>query len=235
MTRHVKEFHDNDSPCKAEKQHICKEPGCGKTFKYASKLKKHEYSHGKPEYLEIICREPGCMKLFINQESLKAHIESCHKYVKCEVCGTQQLKKNIKQHQRTHENFVKTKLKCSFEGCEHTYSRKSNLKKHVEAVHGELRRFSCRTFGCQQKFHYKHVRDKHEKTHSYEQGDFLQADEQRLLRPQGGRKRRRIDIEALTRKRVVPLDRSSVLDDGANYLRWLTHDDDDQHGEEKMP
>ncbi|KAG0476403.1 hypothetical protein HPP92_012820 [Vanilla planifolia] len=234
MTRHVKKLHDGDLPCKVATQHICKEPGCEKTFKYLSKLKKHETSHAKQEYLEIICGEQGCTKLFINRESLRAHIESCHKYVKCEVCETRQLKKNIKQHQRTHEHVAKPKLKCSFEGCEHTYSRKSNLKKHVKAIHEKLRPFACRTSGCHQKFHYKHVRDAHEKTHYYEQGDFLEADEQRLSRSRGGRKRQRIGIEALTRKRVVPLDRSSVLDDGANYLRWLLHDDD-HSGEEPMP
>lgn len=48
MTRHVKEMHDDESSSdEGEKLHICSEVGCGKAFKYASKLRKHEDSHGK--------------------------------------------------------------------------------------------------------------------------------------------------------------------------------------------
>lgn len=52
MTRHVKEFHEpgisslpNQNHC--EKQHVCSEDGCGKVFKHASRLRKHEDSHSK--------------------------------------------------------------------------------------------------------------------------------------------------------------------------------------------
>jgi len=38
MTRHVKEMHDEVSSSDGEKQCTCSEVGCGKTFKYASKL-----------------------------------------------------------------------------------------------------------------------------------------------------------------------------------------------------
>ncbi|KAL0908937.1 hypothetical protein M5K25_023451 [Dendrobium thyrsiflorum] len=227
LKRHLKEIHDDDSPCEAEKQHTCEEPGCGKIFKFASRLKKHQDSHLKVEFLEIFCGEPLCMKPFTNSECLKAHIQSCHKYVKCEVCGAQQLRKNFKRHQRTHEGVIsKERIKCSFQGCEQSFSKKSNLNKHVKAVHEELRPFRCRTSGCQQRFPYKHVRDNHEKTHVYVQGDFFEADEQWRSRPRGGRKRERITIEALTRKRVVPLDKSSIMENGADYLRWLLADDE---------
>lgn len=50
MKRHVKEFHGEDhSPTDAEcqKQYVCPEIGCGKVFRFASKLRKHEDSHGK--------------------------------------------------------------------------------------------------------------------------------------------------------------------------------------------
>lgn len=48
MIRHVKGMHDDESASdEGEKLHICSEVGCGKTFKYASKLRKHEGSHGK--------------------------------------------------------------------------------------------------------------------------------------------------------------------------------------------
>ncbi|KAL0908932.1 hypothetical protein M5K25_023446 [Dendrobium thyrsiflorum] len=219
LKRHLKEIHDDDSPCEAEKRHTCEEPGCGKIFK--------SIKIPTVEFLEIFCGEPLCMKPFTNSECLKAHIQSCHKYVKCEVCGAQQLRKNFKRHQRTHEGVIsKERIKCSFQGCEQSFSKKSNLNKHVKAVHEELRPFRCRTSGCQQRFPYKHVRDNHEKTHVYVQGDFFEADEQWRSRSRGGRKRERITIEALTRKRVVPLDKSSIMENGADYLRWLLADDE---------
>lgn len=48
VKRHVKEFHDDSSPLEVtpQKEHLCPEPGCGKVFRYASRLKKHEDSHG---------------------------------------------------------------------------------------------------------------------------------------------------------------------------------------------
>lgn len=48
MTRHVKEFHDESASADVEhpKEYVCSEHGCGKVFKYPSKLHKHEDSHG---------------------------------------------------------------------------------------------------------------------------------------------------------------------------------------------
>nr|GEW41802.1 transcription factor IIIA [Tanacetum cinerariifolium] len=44
---------------KDKKEHTCLEPGCGKAFKYASKLQKHEEAHVKFETVEAFCAEPG--------------------------------------------------------------------------------------------------------------------------------------------------------------------------------
>ena len=132
MTRHVKEFH-NESASAEVKQHVCSEHGCGKVFKYLSKLKKHEDSHGtlllfdsyavklyfdgnicysfvmfgfdavKLDSVEAFCAEPDCMKYFSNEQCLKEHIRSCHQHIMCDQCGTKQLKKNIKRHMRMHK------------------------------------------------------------------------------------------------------------------------------------
>lgn len=56
MKRHMKEFHYKDcsSPdAECQKQHICREIGCGKVFRFASKLRKHEDSHGKLAAFQI--------------------------------------------------------------------------------------------------------------------------------------------------------------------------------------
>ncbi|KAM0903635.1 hypothetical protein ACQ4PT_018525 [Festuca glaucescens] len=223
MQRHVQEIHEDTFHCGSKKEFICPEDDCGKTFKYASKLQKHEESHVKLDYSEVICCEPGCMKTFTNVECLKAHNQLCHRYVQCDVCGTKQLKKNFKRHQRMHEGSrVTERIKCHFDDCKCSFSKKSNLDKHIKAVHEQSRPFICGFSGCGKRFSYKHVRDNHEKSsvHVHVEGDFVEADEQ--LRPHpGGRKRKPISVETLMRKRVAAPGDASAYDDGTAYLRWL--------------
>ncbi|KAK6151381.1 hypothetical protein DH2020_014016 [Rehmannia glutinosa] len=223
MTRHVKEFHDESASANVEhpKEHVCAEPGCGKVFKYLSKLQKHEDSHVKLDSVEALCGEPGCMKYFTNDQCLKEHIRSCHQYIICDKCGTKQLKKNIKRHIRMHEAGVSSdRIKCSVEGCLLTFSTTSNLKQHMKAVHLELKPFTCSIPGCHMRFAFKHVRDNHEKIglpHLYSR-DFEELDEQFRSRPRGGRKRKFPVIETLLRKRVVPPSESELdMSDGQQY------------------
>ncbi|KAB1205893.1 Transcription factor IIIA [Morella rubra] len=215
IKRHVKEFHCDDCPQandECQKQYVCQEMGCERVFRFASKLRKHEDSHGKflcysnPNYFDLC---------------LKAHIQSCHQHITCEICGTKQLKKNIKRHLRTHEAEVSLeKIKCNYKGCLHTFSNKSNLCQHIKAVHLKLRPFACTFSGCGLRFAHKHVRDNHEKTgnHVYTPGDFEELDEQLQSRPRGGRKRKYPTVEMLIRKRVIPL---SQLDEESDYFAWL--------------
>ncbi|KAF0905410.1 hypothetical protein E2562_004387 [Oryza meyeriana var. granulata] len=223
MQRHVQEMHKDGSPCESRKEFICPEVNCGKTFKYASKLQKHEESHVKLDYSEVICCEPGCMKAFTNLECLKAHNESFHRHVVCDVCGTKQLKKNFKRHQRMHEgSCVTERVQCHFKDCNLSFSKKSNLNKHIKAVHKQKRPFVCGFAGCDKSFSYKHVRDNHEKSsaHVYVQANFEETDRERP-RQAGGRKRKPIPMESLMRKRVAAPDDAPACDDGTEYLRWL--------------
>ncbi|XP_019264539.1 PREDICTED: transcription factor IIIA-like isoform X1 [Nicotiana attenuata] len=234
MTRHVKEMHDQRASPEANlpKQYVCSEPGCGKVFKFASKLKKHEDSHVKLEKMEALCLEPGCMKHFTNEKCLKEHIESCHQHIVCEICGTKQLKKNIKRHLQTHEEeSTSERIKCEFQHCQHTFSTKSNLIQHVKAVHLGDKPFSCGIAGCGMKFAFKHVRDRHEKSgcHVYTPGDFVEADEQFRSRPRGGRKRKLPVFEAIMRKRITPpCGTDPVFYQGSEYLSWLLSAESDE-------
>ncbi|XP_061988525.1 transcription factor IIIA isoform X2 [Rosa rugosa] len=210
MTRHVSELHGEDCPSAndgCQKQHVCQEKGCGKVFRFASQLRKHEDSHVKLDRVEAFCSEPGCMKQFPNEQCLKAHIQSCHQHITCEICGTKQLKKNIKSHLRTHEEGGSMeRIKCDYEGCLQTFTKKSNLRQHVKAVHLENKPFVCCFPGCGKRFAYKHVKDNHEKSgcHVHAHGDFEEADEKFRSRPRGGRKRQCPTVEMLVRKRVSP-------------------------------
>ncbi|ONI35730.1 hypothetical protein PRUPE_1G551600 [Prunus persica] len=229
MRRHVNELHSEDSPSTnggAQKQHVCKEIGCGKVFRFASRLRKHEDSHVKLDTVEAFCSEPGCMKHFTNEQCLQAHIHSCHQHTTCEICGTKQLRNNIKRHLLTHEDKHSIeRIKCDYKGCLHTFTTKSNLTKHVKAVHLEHKPFVCSFSGCGLRFAYKHVRDNHEKTgcHVYTQGDFEEADEQFRSRPRGGRKRECPDIPMLVRKRVTP---PNQLGQECEYISWLHSQED---------
>ncbi|KAK8467172.1 hypothetical protein PHAVU_008G270400 [Phaseolus vulgaris] len=211
MKRHVEEIHDDSSPAvtdKSHKQHVCPEIGCGKVFRFASQLKKHEDSHVKLESVDVVCLEPGCMMHFTNVQCLKAHVNSSHQYMTCDICGSKQLKKNIKRHLRSHEpdsSSLET-FQCEFKGCSCTFSNKSNLDKHKKVVHLKEKPFLCGFPDCGMRFAYKHVRDKHEKTvkHVFTLGDFEEADEEFRSRPRGGRKRKCPTVEMLIRKRVTP-------------------------------
>ncbi|XP_011628585.1 transcription factor IIIA [Amborella trichopoda] len=229
VKRHIEEHHGEDSPsCGRQNRlpHVCQEPECGKAFKYESKLRKHEESHVELDSVEVICCDPECMKHFTNIEALKDHLKSNHRYVPCEVCGSRQLKKNMKRHLRTHDNKVSIeRIKCPVRGCCHIFTTISNLKKHEKAVHLELRPFTCREPHCGRKFPYKHVRDNHEKSHVYIHDDFVELDEQFRSRPRGGRKPLFSGIESLLRKRVAPPNRASSLDNASEYLRSLLSED----------
>ena len=77
----------------------------------------------KLDSVEAVCLEPECLKHFTNEQCLKAHLQSCHQHIICEICGTKQLKKNIKRHLRTHESVCSSeRVKCHFKGCLHTFS-----------------------------------------------------------------------------------------------------------------
>ncbi|VVB00569.1 unnamed protein product [Arabis nemorensis] len=202
--RHVKKFHSKGDNSKddsgkddigngdsqpvgcssGQKQLVCKEIGCGKAFKYASQLQKHQDSHVKLDSVEAFCSETGCMN-------------------NCEICGSKHLKKNIKRHLWTHaEDSSPGEFKCEVEGCSSTFSKASNLQKHVKAVHEDICPFVCGFPGCGMRFAYKHVRNNHENSgrHIYTCGDFVETDADFSSRPRGGVKRKQVTADMLIQR-----------------------------------
>ncbi|KAK9671281.1 hypothetical protein RND81_12G019200 [Saponaria officinalis] len=231
VARHVKGFHEGKPDVSHEepKKHVCQKNGCGKEFKYASQLQKHEESH--VESSEAFCADSDCLKAFSNRECLMAHMRSCHQYIICEVCGSKHLRKNYKRHLRSHDENTNEVLKCNFKGCDHSFTTSSNLRQHVKAVHLNLRPFACSFPGCGMTFAFKHVRDNHEKSfrHVHVEGDLEEFDERwrSRSRSHGGRKRKCPTVEMLMSKRVTPPNEcDSVLNHSAEYLSWLLSVDD---------
>eukprot|EP01018_Ginkgo_biloba_P006629 Gb_35789 [translate_table: standard] len=228
--RHLKQheekgdlWHGRDPNNREVKQYCCPETACGKAFKYPSRLVKHlDDVHSSLDYVEVICCEPGCLKYFTNAEALKEHVRLNHRHIKCEICGRQHLKKEIKRHMRSHESQPSVKrIQCHFEGCMHSYARKSNLDKHIKAVHLGLRPYKCRFGGCEMTFAYRAVRDRHEMTgrHCYTEGDFVEEDALFQSRPRGGRKRKSFTVDSLFRKRVACSPReATVLESGPSLF-----------------
>ncbi|GLJ19076.1 hypothetical protein SUGI_0342660 [Cryptomeria japonica] len=209
------------------KKHICPDRFCDKAFKYPSKLAKHLEDVHSTKYTEIICCEPGCLKYFTNAEALKEHLRQAHNRICCEVCGSQQLKKQIKRHMRIHENKTCVKsIACPYERCLHSYTTKSNLRQHIKSVHLELKPFKCQFGGCGMTFAHKSARDRHEMsgTHCYVQGDFIEEDAAFQSRPRGGRKRKAFTTDSIFRKRVAGPDQSTVLENGLPFMDWLMSD-----------
>ncbi|KAF5942640.1 hypothetical protein HYC85_020282 [Camellia sinensis] len=236
LTRHLLQHQGKLFECPVE--------NCNSRFAFQGNMKRHvkefheeESSSSNGDNVELVtvetfCSEPGCMKNFTNLQCLKAHLQSCHRHITCEVCGTKQLKKNIKRHLRTHEAGCSSeRINCNFKGCQHTFSTRSNLHQHEKAVHLELRRFACSITGCGMRFTFKHVRDKHEKSGCH--GDFEESDEQFRSIPRGGQKRKCPTIETLTRKRVCPPSESaSIMNQGPDYLSWLLSTEADDDGQQ---
>ncbi|AQK79153.1 Transcription factor IIIA [Zea mays] len=148
----------------------------------------------------------------------------------CEQCGMSFKKQaHLKQHMQSHSLEVLIWLLmlgflvyCSVNAQATSARLKSNLDKHVKAVHEQRRPFVCQFSGCGKRFSYKHVRDNHEKSsaHVHTEGDFVEADEQRP-RSVGGCKRKPVSVESLMRKRVAAPDDGPAHADATEYLRWL--------------
>ena len=79
--------------------------------------------------------------------NLNLHIKSIHakKTYKCDICGTKIKKGNLTKHRKNvHERKSSEGKKFHCELCDHTFSLKANLNKHISSVHEGQRPFKCK-------------------------------------------------------------------------------------------
>lgn len=105
--------------------------------------------------------EPGCGEIFGSPCQLRMHTKVAHCFVFCETCGVFMAKKSFVAHVQKHEG-EQVLMRCPHPGCLHSYNKKSNLDVHIRAVHMSLKPYACTYAGCEMRFAYKAVRDKHE-------------------------------------------------------------------------
>ena len=183
LQRHQQCVHSGE-PVKA---HICPVEECGKSFSLSHQLKRHAKVHEKesattsppspPKPTEFRCQ--ACEGVVYRLEkNLKQHqnLEHSGQTFVCGVtdCTFTTLKWSLlKAHKLESHPVVKRSLveardsvedeaksfKCTVDGCQKTFSRKSAVAVHVKTVHQDLRPFECRL--CQSKFGHKHLLNRH--------------------------------------------------------------------------
>jgi len=128
---------------------------CGKTFKYAMYLKRHERKH-KGYACEV------CKVTFEKWTDLQQHKASDHtpvtlttvEILPCDQCEkTFQNKVFLKKHKLVHLESRDT-FHCPIEFCPRFFYFKNNLAQHIKGYH-EGKKYICSLSGCTHKFYSK--------------------------------------------------------------------------------
>ncbi|KAE8709807.1 Detected protein of confused Function [Hibiscus syriacus] len=88
MTRHLKEFHDEEllsSEAGSEKQYVCQEAGCGKVFKFASSTSEHMNQKGLRQ--RELSDFEGCLHTFSTKSNIRQHVKAVHEELKPYACS----------------------------------------------------------------------------------------------------------------------------------------------------
>lgn len=160
---------------KAQAQVIfCEEDGCGEMLFTAEDKAQHGrdvHHKSTPTNKEESEKKPNKGKKRKRAESIPSDATvdadaNRKTLLVCQVCEhTFQRKQYLRAHLRTHFEAVDERKMhvCPMDGCANTYTRKSNLMAHYNAVHDAVRsqRFECPFEGCEGKFGYKKVLNTH--------------------------------------------------------------------------
>ena len=137
---------------------VCSAPGCGRTFKYRSRLTAHEQAHTPAQDRPFACDEDGCNQRFNSAQHRDAHRAAKHDTTtavryKCRLCGVGFRKNKLRQDHMTAEHGGQKPYVCAFAGCTSSFSLPSARKKHVARVHAsKTKRFLCSHEACSSAF-----------------------------------------------------------------------------------
>lgn len=179
-------YHKHVSFHTAAKSFKCDHPGCSKAYKRKVDLEDHKAVH--LEVKPFRCTVESCDRTFATKQSLMSHIARVHNGLSCTACGLRFRKKaKLQQHwaivHGAHEAQDGAEVepgKCP--ECGKTFQHRESLEKHILAQHPREglapKRKSYKCPGCEEIFGsfldmVRHRREKHPKTYSCDECDFV--------------------------------------------------------------
>eukprot|EP00656_Telonema_subtile_P009845 TRINITY_DN1465_c0_g1_i4.p1 TRINITY_DN1465_c0_g1~~TRINITY_DN1465_c0_g1_i4.p1 ORF type:complete len:261 (-),score=38.74 TRINITY_DN1465_c0_g1_i4:382-1164(-) len=118
----------------------CDEEECGLEFATGPELTQHRKASHPEEYW---CHK--CSAVLSSARSLSNHLEAVH---------------SVKQSLTSQATYP-----CQHEGCDRSYSKKSNLQAHIRQVHSTERPYACTHPGCSSAFAARFLLTRHNKIH----------------------------------------------------------------------
>ena len=123
-------------------RHVCSEPGCGKFFYDAGKLRKHSLTHGEKAFP---CRYADCGKRFLDASKLKRHwlthdgVEGQqHLCPYAECCLPFATRRAVSEHVVLEGSHEDEKFYwCPVESCPKRFAKKAKMLEHLKS-HGTV-------------------------------------------------------------------------------------------------
>ncbi|KAJ1963279.1 hypothetical protein GGI12_002151 [Dipsacomyces acuminosporus] len=154
------------SPKPRAKNYIC--AVCSRAFTRPCRLEEHERSHTGERPFK--CMFPGCDKSYMRDTHLAVHARSHNQELKTKHrCTFEGCSRGFATSQKLKRHLkcheVPRPFRCTFDGCSEAFDKKHKLHLHVCGHTGE-NPYKCDADGCQASFKYPSQLKRHKKTHS---------------------------------------------------------------------